>query len=862
MFIRTLLITLATASVALAQSGDKIGEVQTARVPKEKIPPAPILTPEDGLKSLKVQPGFRVELVAAEPLIHDPVQIAFDPDGRLWVMELRGYMPNVEGTGEFEKIGSLAVLEDTDGDGRMDKRTEFLSGLVMARSFALVNGGVLVAEPPNLWFWRDTDGDGKADAKSPVVKDYATAADPKYGPKANPEHASNGLMLGLDNWIYSANHTVRYRFADEDWKREPTTFRGQWGISQDDFGRLVYNSNSDQLRLDLVPSAYLNRNPFYRGGVGLNWQPQKSQEVWPIRVNPGVNRGYQEKQLRPDGTLATYTAACGPVIYRGDNFPADCKGNAFICEPAGNLVRRNVLNEQGLLITAQNAYDKAEFLASTDERFRPVNLNNGPDGALYVVDLHRGLIQHRIYVTSYLRKQAEDRNLTGPPGLGRIYRVVAEGRPLGKKPALSKATPEELVKHLSHANGWWRDTAQRLLVEKNSGASIPLLKQLATAGTDPMGRLHALWTLEGLGQLDVATLTNVLKAEQHSKIRATAIRLCEPYLKTDAKADVLPKLLAQLTVNHLDIQLQLAFTLGEVSDLKAEEAMAVIARNHATNDLIRTALISGLALRETEFAERLLADAKWKEAAPAREQLLTALARSVTAHGRGERVGKLLEVIAKTSVSWQQKALLNGMVASTPPSTGKKDKKQPAPRVKRVRLQAESAALAALKKSPDKSIKDLVKGVDDFVVWPGKPGVAPEPPVKPLTAAQATRFEQGRQLYAVSCGACHQAHGFGQEGLAPPLVDSEWVMGSEQRLARILLHGLTGPLTVKGQKYDLDMPAHGTFDDEQLASILTYIRREWEHTFDPIDPGAIKKAREAHAKREESWTQEELLKIK
>ena len=243
--INPILLFVALATPAFAQKGDKAGEVQKLLVPKELIPPAPVLAPEQALKSFKVQPGFHVEIVAAEPLINDPIALNFDPDGRIWAIEYTGFMPNVDGTGEHVPVCNIVVLEDTDGDGRMDKRTVFLDKLIMPRALCLVGGGVIVAEPPKLWFCRDTDGDGKSDEKTELAKDYASGADPKNGSKAAHEHSSNGLLWSLDNWIYSANHTTRFRWRDGELERSPTAFRGQWGITQDDFGRLFYNSNSD-----------------------------------------------------------------------------------------------------------------------------------------------------------------------------------------------------------------------------------------------------------------------------------------------------------------------------------------------------------------------------------------------------------------------------------------------------------------------------------------------------------------------------------------------------------------------------------------------------------------------------------------
>ena len=444
--LRGLLIAMWCVPLARAQQGDKKGEVQMARVPKEKIPPAPPLSPEEALKTFKLAPGFRIELVACEPMVELPILAQFDADGRMWVVEMRGFMPNVDGVGEQEPVGRVSILEDTDGDGRMDQRTIFLDGLVMPRALALVRGGALVAEPPHLWFCRDTNGDGKCDEKIEIASDY--------GSQARPEHTANGLVLARDNWIYSLYHTNRYRVANGKWVREPTLNRVQWGLAQDDFGRLFYTSNSDILRGDLIPSHYLNKRGLTTKLNGLAAKIVGDQSVWPIRVNPGINRGYRPNELRAYGTLATVTAACGTCIYRGDNFPEECRGNAFVCEPSGNVVKRNVMSEKDGVVTATNAYEKAEFLASSDERFRPVNACTGPDGALYIVDMYHGILQHRIYVTSYLRKQIEDRGLDQPQTQGRIYRVVHESKKPGPKPSLSTASSANLVNHLSHANRW------------------------------------------------------------------------------------------------------------------------------------------------------------------------------------------------------------------------------------------------------------------------------------------------------------------------------------------------------------------------------------------------------------------------
>ena len=741
---RYLFLGLFAAATALGQQGDRQGEQQSVRVPAANIPPAPALSPEEALRTFRLQPGFRIELVAGDPLVETPVAMTFDPDGALWVVEMRGFMPNLDGLGENEPIGRITKLEDPDGDGRMDRKTVFLDGLVMPRALALVRDGVLVAEPPKLWFCRDTNGDGKCDEKTEVAGDYGATADPKLGLKANPEHASNGLLWALDNWIYSANQPVRYRPAAGAWEHEPTPGRGQWGITQDDFGRLLFNSNEDQLRGDLVPSHYLTGKA---GGQmpGLNVKIAVDQSVFPIRVTPGVNRGYRADILRQDGRLAKFTAACGPCVYRGDQFPAEFRGNAFVCEPAANLIKRNLLLEKDGVITATNAYCDAEFLASTDERFRPVSLYNGPDGALYVVDTYHGILQHRHYMTSYLRQQIRDRGLDQPLQKGRIYRIVHEGASRPAPPSLKRANAAELVSSLAHSNGWWRDTAQRLLIERADASVLPALRTMARAGPHPVARLHALWTLQGLDQLDVATLQAVAR-DEHPKLRAAALRLAEGRLKEkngEPNLAALRSELLGLVQDHApDVQVQLALTLGEIAP-----------------------------------------DEESKGALESLQRSAVPLAR-------------------------QEAAFSLGRLAHTNPA-------------------------------------------------PTTVAQAPR-----LSSEEQKQFDNGKLVFEATCLACHQQHGLGQDGLAPPLVGSEWVAGPPQRLVRIVLHGLRGPIQVKKQPWELDMPSLGILEDDQIAAAITYIRKEWGHAFSAVPTDLVKQIRAATVARDEAWTEAELLRIR
>ena len=343
-----------TASV-VAKVGDAQGQGRAGGAPQAPVAPmppapAPVLTPENALKSLTVAPGYKVEIAASEPLIHAPVAIQFGPDGRLWVVEMNGYSPVLGGLGEDDANGRVVVLRDRDGDGRYDDATVFLENLVLPRSIMLVGDGLLVGAPPELAFWRDTNGDGKADSKVVIASDYGAKPNPKLPLSTNAELFPNGGLWAYDNWIYSAAYMKKFRYRDGKFETGPTIFRGQWGFTQDDFGRFYYNDNTHSLHGDVIFGDYVKRNPNYPRLEGTNVNIAADELVWPAHETPGVTSGGQPARELHDGRLFKFTAACGPWIYRGDLLP-DLYGNAFIAEPVGNLVQRKVLTaENGTLI--------------------------------------------------------------------------------------------------------------------------------------------------------------------------------------------------------------------------------------------------------------------------------------------------------------------------------------------------------------------------------------------------------------------------------------------------------------------------------------------------------------------------------
>jgi len=407
------------------------------------------------LDGYQIEDGFDLEVIAAEPLLRAPVAMDFDAAGRIWVVQMPGYMNDIRGTDEDKPTGSIKILEDLDNDGIADHAKTFLDSLVMPRALAHVYGGLLYSEPPFLYFV-DIEDDRPVNR---IVVDSIYAAD------GNPEHQPNGLSLNIDNWIYNAKSNFRYQRKNGVWKKEPTTFRGQWGISNDNFGRLYYNNNSQQLLGDHVLPNRLIRNKHFTPKKGVSQMLTKDQRVYPLQPI-AVNRGYAPGVLNADSILVNTTAAAGLVVYRGGIFPDGYDQNVFVSIPEANLIKRNVLRFNGGNTVAEQAWKDKEFLASYDEGFRPVSLYNGPDGSMYVVDMHRGVIGHHAYLSPYFRKKTEENRLDTLTDYGRILKIKPSDITVDSNLDFDSLDAKELVNLLQHKNGWIRNRAQHHLIFK------------------------------------------------------------------------------------------------------------------------------------------------------------------------------------------------------------------------------------------------------------------------------------------------------------------------------------------------------------------------------------------------------------
>lgn len=871
-----------------AQKGDRPGHVMKPPPAHWKIPEAPVVPAEKALATLAVAPGFVVNAYATEPMVEDPVAIAFDSDGRMWVAEMIGYMPDIDGKGEDAPVGRISVLEDRDGDGVAEHRTIFLDKLVLPRAVALADAdsSLLWADHEQLFVTAiEESAGGPRPGKTEVI-------DPHYVKGGNPEHQANGMLFNLDNWYYNAKHDLRYRKVDGKWVSSPSEVRGQWGITQDDWGGICTNSNSNLISAETYQPGISLANPRHKFTTPLT-KSTKDQRLWPSRINPGVNRGYMAETLDENGFLKTPTATCGLMVYRGDQFPAEFRGNLIIPEPAGNLVKRLTMKRKadGTISLAQ-ATPGHEFLTSTDERCRIVNSATGPDGAVYLVDLYRGILQHSAYVTSYLRQQILARGLDKPVGLGRIWRVVHTGKAALPGPKLRLADNATLIAHLSHANGFWRDTAQRLLVQRGDGSVAPHLRRLLDAesgvSATPVTRLHALRTLEGLGIL-TAQDCFAAATSPSSELQGVAVLLAANFAGQPDAGEAFSAIEASAASPQAKqssaLRLQLCAALGAflVDDATRDKALTLLVSLVSTPEAMkdgrfRDLTMSGLTSLEGEAIFRsalhdkspthpLLGDlaasalrsgdastvAHFLEEGKTIQDptTLRMLARAATLTRHRGMAAVLLERLGENaSVT---KAITEGMLDGKKAAGGTKYK----------------ALVLGKNESVDKALGQL-----DAVIDKKKTGEFlalfsfGEQEVFLKTEADQAQYALGQTHYQRLCMPCHQPHGNGQQFLAPPLAGSEWLEQKPEKLIALVLEGLTGPITVSGKKYTIPeiqpiMPGfriNPEVTDESIAAILTYVRNAWDNGASPVSIEMVKKYRKEHPAPREPFTADEWWK--
>lgn len=672
---------LFAAQLFAAHAWDLTVAAEPAQDLSAELPRIPPLEPADALRSFTVASGFEIELVAAEPDVASPVALDFDPDGRLFVIEMRDYSEQ-----DKEALGRIRLLDDRDGDGHYETSNTFAEGLSWPTAVACANGGVFVGAAPHLYFLKDTDGDDRADVKEIVFTGFG---------RDNVQGLLNSFQWGLDNRLHGATSSaggqvrrptdppekaisLRGRDFSIDTRTlslRPESGGAQHGLSFDAWGRKFVSSNSDHIQLILFEDRYIARNPFLAApsprvsiaADGPQAEVFRTSPVEPWRIVRTRLRvaGAVPGPIEGGGRAAGYfTGATGVTIYRGDAWPGEYSGNAFIGDVGSNIVHRKLLEPNGVSLVARRAEERAapgsaggskrEFLASSDIWFRPAQFANGPDGNLYVIDVYREVIEHPASLPPVIKKHLD---LTSGRDRGRIYRIKPAGFRRPEPVRLSDAPVSQLVGLLEHSNGWHRQTASRLLCERQDRAAVPLLEALARDSKSPLGRMHAIRALDGLDALSPDIIVTALD-DSHPGVRRHAVQLAERLLDSRHVVKALQK---RATDDNLLVRYQLAFTAGQLQRNPLIPLLIKLARSDAADPWMRLAMLSSLADGAGELFVELAADDQFRKT-PGGADLLKQLARQIGAQQNkldGRLVVEVLEALIDTDRPFAESILIS-----------------------------------------------------------------------------------------------------------------------------------------------------------------------------------------------------------
>ena len=554
-----------------------------------KTPDRP-LSVEEALKSFSVPEGYEVDVVASEPQIVDPINFSVGPDGRLWVAEMRDYPLGMDGKGE--PGGRIRVLSDKDGDGRYETAVTFIDKLRYVTGVLPWKDGAWVSAAPNVLFARDTDGDGTADEMTPWLEGFIDA---------NPQHRINGFERGLDNWIYLAagdstpevkslktghiEQTTRrdMRFDPRTGQVEALGGQTQNARVRDDWGHWFGNTNSEPLMCYPMEDRDLRKNPFVPS-------PQASVRITDPEIAPPVYPTSRTVDRFNDLWAADrFTSACGTGFYRDQAWGPEMSGVAFVCEPVHNLVMRYKVVPDGVKFKAERFPEdqKHDFLASSDNWFRPTRAETAPDGSLWVVDMYRHVIEHPQWIPEAWQARLD---LRAGEDKGRIYRVRKKGQPRVASFDMTKLTDVELATALAHANGWHRDTAQQLLVTASS-VSREALAQIEKQALQDSGfaQLHSIAVLEGRGLLKASHLAAGLKSTSPTLVAALLKFATTELIDDPQVSSLIPGLVKS---DSLEVRYQLALALGRSRSPHITEWLGQLIESDPRDEWLRAAILS------------------------------------------------------------------------------------------------------------------------------------------------------------------------------------------------------------------------------------------------------------------------------
>ncbi len=551
-----------------------------------------MLTPEEEARKIWLPPGFKVEPVLADPHIEESAQIAFDGNGRMFVLELRSYMQDADAGGELDPISRISMHEDRDNDGKYETHKIFVDKLVFPRFVMPYGANAVLTMESNadeVWKFTDTNNDGAADKKEL----FATG----FGRLANVEHQQSGLFWAMDNWFYSTVNAFRARpsLNGGPIRQEPTGGNNaQWGAAMDNYGKVYFQGGASGM-----PGYF--QLPVHYGNFSVPDQFEENLNItWGAPVLIADMQGGLPAVRMPDGSLNRTTAGAGNDVFRGHRLPKDMVGDYFYGETVARIVRRLRPVKADGLTQMRNVYPLSEFIRSTDPLFRPVDMTTAPDGTMYITDMYRGIIQQATWSGrgTYLRRKIEQYQLDKVTKHGRIWRLSYEGMERDKtQPRMLNETPAQLVAHLSHPNGWWRDTAQQLLVLGQDKSVVPALQKLAATrgASNQLARIHALWTLEGLGALDASFVREQLK-DADPQIRIQAIRASETLYKAGDRSFAADyRAAAKDGDADVAIQAMLTSKLFNLPDLKAIVESAQAANKARGVQVIGTQILNPAA---------------------------------------------------------------------------------------------------------------------------------------------------------------------------------------------------------------------------------------------------------------------------
>ena len=549
---------------------------------------AAVLTPEEERATFVLPDGYVAELIAAEPLVEQPVLAVWDADGAMYVAEMRSYMQDEAGTGTKSlRNGRIKRLTSSRHDGVMDRATIFVDGLNLPRMILPLRDGIAVAETDDtsIWHYRDRDGDGVAEEKTLLFKGRASDG------TRSVEHQDSGLDWNLDNWIYISYGRERYRFTDGPWRAQPTLpIWTQWGVTHDDSGRVFFSDNSSPAMGFQLPRPYWNLIQTRSGDKPRGGEPISLGLAWDMDFLSAKNLCPVDDRGGPAAARKIFTSICGQSVFRGTALPFETRGDYFFCDPTIHVVRRSKLTDRNGRLTLSNPHGADEFLVSPDLLFRPVNTATGPDGCLTVVDMYRGIIQDAPWLSEGPRKFIRESGLANVNGRGRIWRIRHRDHAPAAAPRMLAETTAKILRHLENPNGWWRDTAQRQIILRPDRDTVaPALADMVRFHDSPLARLHALWTREGLAKSDVPLLAAALK-DRDPRLRAAAAQIGEPFLVANDPAWFVALSAAAAAERVPDVAKQMILSLG----FSAEPAVipvidALIERNLAHEGVLLAA---------------------------------------------------------------------------------------------------------------------------------------------------------------------------------------------------------------------------------------------------------------------------------